>query len=217
MNFFFHFVEFFILTLVFAIAVTWKNLSTNIKWVAIYFLLLPPLLILNYLIGYYFLMNNRFVAHLILHSEFIFFNLFFYTTLYSSIWKKAIKIFALGFIGFTVVDYIFIESLINDAPDFLRIIFSSWMVILSLVGYYEIYNGEKIIDLGKSPIFWFITAFFFFHLTSVFLDASRNLWSYSELRVYFYFLLYIIYFLFLLILLNAFRLIHLNSKSIKKL
>ena len=215
MNFVIHFVEFFNLSIVFAIALTWKKLSPNLKWVAIYFLLLPPLLILKYLIGYYFQMPNRFVAHLFLHAEFILFNLFFYTTLNSLIWKKAIKIFALGFIVFTIVDYIFLESFINDTPDYLTIILSSWIVIFSHSAYSEIHTEEKIIDLSISPVFWFFTGFFFLHFTSLFINATRNFWSYDELRLYFYLFHYIIWFLYTLMILNGFRRVHLNSKTIK--
>lgn len=216
-NYIIHFVELFNLTLIFYVAFTWKNLPANFKWVAIEIFLIAPFLIVNYLFGLYFQMNNRFVAHLILHSDFILFSLFFYATLNSVFWKKAIKVFSVFFIAFSIFDYIFFESFIVNTPDNLSVLFYSWVVVLSLVGYYEIYNEGKITALGKSPIFWIITALFFEYSVSIFVYSTSNLWSYDlDLSITINLISSIIWFFYILMLLRAFQCVRMNSKSRNK-
>ncbi len=209
-----HFIEVFNLTLVFAALSNWKNLAQNYKWVAIQVLLIVPFLSINYLFGLYFQINNRFVAHLIIHSDFILINLFFYWTITNVFWKKALKIFAALFILFTILNYTFFESFIFDTPDNLSILLSSWFVILSLVVYYEIYSEGRILDLGKSPLFWITTALFLNNITAIFIDATGNFWSYDwHLAIIINFVKSIIWFISVLMMLKFFRCIKLNSKN----
>jgi hypothetical protein len=207
-----HAIELFNFILIISVALTWKKLSLNFKCMAIKIFLIAPFLFINYFFGVYLQMNNRFVSHLILHSDFILFSLFFFLTIRSVFWKNAIKLFALSFIIFSIFDYVNFESFFVNNPDNLCVLLNSWVVILSLVGYYEIYNLGKIIHLGYSPLFWMITALFFQNATAIFIYSTNNLWSYDfNLSLIMNFIKSVIWLFYILMLFKAFR--HIGSNS----
>jgi hypothetical protein len=204
-------IEAFNITLLIAGLVTWKHLPENFKWIAIYGISIAPSIALNYFVYLVLGMNNRFLHHIYLHSDFLLFSLFFYSTLNNVKHKKSVVVFALIYVFCAIMDYTFFESFWTENPDNLFFITQSWMLILSLLAYYQIYTESKIIQLGKSPLFWIVSALFFYHSTSFFLNVTNNLWSYNiELNLYMYFIQNILWFIYVLMLLNFFRLIYLQ-------
>jgi hypothetical protein len=209
-------IEVFNITLLFAGLVTWKYVPKNFKWIAIYAISIAPCIALNYFASYGLGFNNRFLHHIFLHSDFLLFSLFFHSTLNNIGQKKSVVVFAVIYTLCTVLDYAFLESFWTDNPDNLFFITQSWMLILCLLAYYQIYTEGKIIQLGRSALFWIVTALFFYHSTSFFLNVTNNLWSYNvDLNLYMYFIQNILWFIYVVMLLNFFRLIYIQRNPNK--
>ena len=213
---FIHCVEIVNISLIIAVFYTWKVLPENFKWIALYCVQIAPFILAKYTVGIYFETNNRFLFHLELLFEFVLLSMFFYSTLTNNPLKKTILIFALTFFVFTGVDYTFFESFWLDTPDNLSLIFNTWMLVLSLSLYYQIYTEGKTKYLFNLPLFWVVTALFFYNSTSIVINATTNLWSYNaELAKYMYFIGSILWLIYVLLLLNFYRLIYKNRNELK--
>ena len=209
-------IEVFNITLLIAGGVTWKHLPNNYRWIAIHAMFIAPSIVINYFVSYGFGFNNRFLHHIYLHSDFLLFSLFFHSTLNNIKQKKSVVVFAIIYALCVIFDYAFLESFWTDGPDNLFLFTHSWMLILCLFAYYQIYTEGTIIQLGKSALFWIVTALFFFHSTSFFLNITNNLWSYNtDLNLYMYFIQNILWFIYVLMILNFFRLIYIQRDQNK--
>jgi hypothetical protein len=208
-NIFIHSVEIFNISLLIAVLFSWNRLPSNIKWLAIYCFLIVPFLIINYTVGSYFDVNNRFLFHIELHIEFLLFSMFFYKTLTNEKLKQSVLYGVIIFFVCTVVDYLFFESFWLETPDKLFLIFNTWVILLSLSLFYQIYTEGKIKQLFKAPLFWIATALFFQNISSIFINATANLWSYNEdIALLVYLIESLIWFIYVLMLLNFFRLLY---------
>ncbi len=208
-NFFIHAIETFNASLLIAVIYTWKILPSNFKWMAIYCLLIVPFLIVNYTVGYYFEVNNRFLFHIELHIDFLLFTMFFYKTLTNEMVKQRILYGVLIFFVCTAIDYLFFESFWLETPDKLFLIFNTWVISLSLSLFYQIYTEGKIKQLFKAPLFWIATALFFQNISSIIINATANLWSYNtDIALFVYLIESLIWFIYVLMLLNFFRLLY---------
>ena len=135
--------------------------------------------------------------------------MFFYKTLTNEKLKQSVLYGVIIFFVCTVVDYLFFESFWLETPDKLFLIFNTWVILLSLSLFYQIYTEGKIKQLFKAPLFWIATALFFQNISSIFINATANLWSYNEnIALLVYLIESLIWFIYVLMLLNFFRLLY---------
>jgi hypothetical protein len=158
----------------------WKWLPTSLKILGAYLAIIPLFVALNYSVWYFFEFNTRFLFHLLVPIEFVFFSLFFRQVIQTERIKRWLTWSNFLFVAFCVfLIALRVESFWKSSPDITETVMNIFVIVCSLVVFYEIYSSAAIVKLEKHPVFIVVISIFFFSSTTLILNATQNFCGYD--------------------------------------
>jgi len=162
---------------IFPIIAAWYNyrqLDSVLKLMAIFCLLsfIPDFvgLITTYL---KIVFNNLFLFHLFDMMAAIFFTLIYYRAFYKPVFKKMTLIFGITSLVAMVFNVVFIESM-STYPSVSNTVLCIFLIILSLVYFYELLTRQEFTYIEKQGMFWINSGVLFYFAINIFLFMLFN-------------------------------------------
>lgn len=137
-----------------AAAVNFKNLSYIFKLIAVFLLIVFALDFAEWIffLGYIPIKNNQPFIHLSIIVNIIFFIIIYRRFFYETKLKNFTVI--CGSLVLVIILFFSIKEGIWQYPSWQNTALSIYMIILSLLYYYQILNAQEFVHVEKQPFFW---------------------------------------------------------------
>lgn len=163
----------------------YRHLDSVLKLMALFCLLsiIPDFagLITTYL---KIVFNSLFLIHLFDIMAVIFFTLIYQRAFYKPVFKKMTLIFGIISFAALIFNVIFIES-IWSYPSVSNTILSVFLIILSLVYFYELLSRQEFTYIEKQGMFWINSGVLFYYAITIFLFMLYMKINYADRSTYY--------------------------------
>lgn len=166
--------------------ILFTRLSHSTKWLSVYLILLP-FLVLWIDHEAYLLKNNMYLKHTLSHIEIIFFSLYFYYIFERLLFRKMVAILFAGYVIFSAFDTIYYEPF-SVYPSNIGFVYSIMIILYSLLFFFEIYEKGEVLYIERHPHFWIISAFLLYYSGTLLLGLFSSFLMYRIPRDKFIFL-----------------------------
>lgn len=156
--------------------ILFARLSNSNKWLSVYLILLP-FLVLWIDHEAYLLKNNMYLKHTLSHVEIILFSLYYYFIFEKLLFRKLVVILFVGYVIFSVLDTIFYEPF-SIYPSNIGFVYSLMIIFYSLLFFFEIYEKGEILYIERHPHFWINSAFLLYYSGTLLLGLFSNFLMY---------------------------------------
>jgi hypothetical protein len=123
--------------------------------------------------------NNLFLFHLFDMMAAIFFTLIYHRAFYKPVFKKMTLIFGLTSLAAMIFNVIFIES-ISTYPSVSNTVLCIFLIILSLVYFYQLLTRQEFTYIEKQGMFWINSGVLLYFAINIFLFMLFNKISNAE-------------------------------------
>lgn len=128
--------------------------------------------------------NSLFLIHLFDIMAVIFFTLIYQRAFYKPVFKKMTLIFGIISFAALIFNVIFIES-IWSYPSVSNTILSVFLIILSLVYFYELLSRQEFTYIEKQGMFWINSGVLFYYAITIFLFMLYMKINYADRSTYY--------------------------------
>ena len=128
--------------------------------------------------------NSLFLIHLFDIMAVIFFTLIYQRAFYKPVFKKMTLIFGITSFAALIFNVIFIES-IWSYPSVSNTILSVFLIILSLVYFYELLSRQEFTYIEKQGMFWINSGVLFYYAITIFLFMLYMKINYADRSTYY--------------------------------
>lgn len=128
--------------------------------------------------------NSLFLIHLFDIMAVIFFTLIYQRAFYKPVFKKMTLIFGITSFAAFIFNVIFIES-IWSYPSVSNTILSVFLIILSLVYFYELLSRQEFTYIEKQGMFWINSGVLFYYAITIFLFMLYMKINYADRSTYY--------------------------------
>jgi len=117
--------------------------------------------------------NNLFMIHLFDMMAAIFFTMIYYRAFYKPLFKKMALIFGITSLAAMIFNVIFIEGM-SIYPSVSNTVLCIFLIILSLVYFYELLTRQEFTYIEKQGMFWINSGVLFYFAINIFLFMLFN-------------------------------------------
>lgn len=128
--------------------------------------------------------NSLFLIHLFDIMAVIFFTLIYQRAFYKPVFKKMTLIFGITSFAALIFNVIFIES-IWSYPSVSNTILSVFLIILSLIYFYELLSRQEFTYIEKQGMFWINSGVLFYYAITIFLFMMYMKINYADRSTYY--------------------------------
>lgn len=157
--------------------ILFTRLSNSTKWLSVYLILLP-FLVLWIDHEAYLLKNNMYLKHTLSHLEIILLSLYYYYIFERVLFRKMVTILFAGYVIFSVLDTLYYEPF-SIYPSNIGFVYSLMIILYSFLFFFEIYEKGEVLYIERHPHFWINSAFLLYYSGTLLLGLFSNFLMYK--------------------------------------